>query len=39
MWDSLANYSEVNKKMWSYGILFLVQVGSRLVHGPDLLGK
>ena len=39
MWDSLANYSEVNKKMWSDGLLFLVQIGSRLVHGPDLLGK
>ena len=39
MWDSLANYLKVYKKMWSYGILFLVQVGSRLVHGPDLLGE
>ena len=39
MWDSLANYLKVNKKMWSYGILFLIQVDGRLVHGPDLLGK
>ena len=39
MWDSLAKYSEVNKKMWSDGFLFLVQVDGRLVHGPDLLGK
>ena len=39
MWDSLANYSEVNKKMWPDGFLIFVQVGSRLVHGPDLLGK
>lgn len=39
MWDSLANYLKVNKKMWSDGFLFLVQIGSRLVHSPDLLGK
>lgn len=39
MWDSLANYSEVNKKMWSDGFLIFVQVDGRLVHGPDLLGK
>lgn len=39
MWDSLANYLKVNKKMWPCGILFLVQVNGRLVHGPDLLGE
>lgn len=39
MWDSLANYLKVNKKMWSDGFLIFVQVDGRLVHGPDLLGK
>lgn len=39
MWDILANYSEFSKKKWSDGFLIFVQVGSRLVHGPDLLGK